>query len=133
VRGDLVPAPAGDAHDRGLERGILERLYFAAVAADQVVMMVSQRVDPLEARDPVAEVDALHEAELVETVECSIDTRDSDSMPACPYAVMNLLRGQAAVLESQILDDGASSAATAPALRSHAGKRTPTPGLAHQR
>jgi len=44
-------------------------------------MVLSARVRGLEARDAVAEVDAMHEAQLGELVEHPVDARDADGPP----------------------------------------------------
>ncbi len=95
---DLVAAAVRDSLEGLLERRILERLYLAAVVADKMVMMVAARVDPLEAGDPVAQVDALDKAELVEALERAVHARDSDSRSLRAHAVVDLLSGKAAVL-----------------------------------
>lgn len=95
---DLVAPPAGNALERLLERRVLERLDLPAIAADEVVVMVSARVDALEARDSVAEIHALDEAELVQPFESSIDAGDPDPWPVRANPVVDLLRGQTAVL-----------------------------------
>ena len=95
---DLVAPPAGNALERLLERRVLERLDFPAIAADEVVVMVAARIHALEACDPVSEVDTLDQTELVEALERAIDAGDPDPWPARADPVVNLLRGQTAVL-----------------------------------
>ena len=58
---DRVAKTAGDLIDRALEALVAERLNLAAVAADQMVMMVAVRARGLEARHTVARIDPLHE------------------------------------------------------------------------
>ena len=111
MRSDVVTPTAGDGHDRCLERGILERLDLSAVVADEVMVMISSRVGALEARDPVPEVDPLHETELVEAVERAVDARDPDLRAPGAHAVVDLLRREAAVLAPEEFDDEATSAA----------------------
>ena len=103
--GDRVPAPVRDALDRRLEPRVLERLDLAAVVAHEVVVVVASGVSGLETRDAVAEVDPLDEPELVHPVERSVHARDSDSTAARTRRVMDLLRGEAAVLLAEELDD----------------------------
>ena len=110
-----VPAPVGNALDRGLEGRILEGLDLAAVVAHQVMMMVAAGTRGLEARHAVAEIDALDEAEPVEPFECPIDARDSHAWPCGAEAVMDFLRRQAAPLSAEQLDDRAPGAPAAPA------------------
>ena len=78
MRVDRIAEPAGGALDRRLERGVGERLDLAAVAADDVVVVLAVVAGGLVAGDPVADVDALHEPELGELVEHAIDGRDPD-------------------------------------------------------
>lgn len=59
---DVVAEPARDPVDRALEARIGEGLDLAAVAADEMVMVVTVRTGRLEPRDPVACVHALDEA-----------------------------------------------------------------------
>jgi zinc transport system substrate-binding protein len=110
VCGDRVAAAAGNSLDCGLERRVLERLDLAAVVADEVVMMAVV-VRRLEARHPVAEVDALHEAELVHPLERPVHAGDADARAAGPQGVVDLLRRQAAVLLAEVLDHEAARAA----------------------
>ena len=66
MRDDLVPGLLLDRLDRALERGVVERLDLAAARADEVMVMVVAGAHRLEARDAVAEVDALQQALLDE-------------------------------------------------------------------
>jgi hypothetical protein len=54
--------------------------------------MVASGVDSLEARDAVAQVDALDEPELVEAFESAVDAGDPDPGPTRAYPVVDLLR-----------------------------------------
>ena len=92
VRRDVVAAAAGDPGDRLLERRVLERLDLSAVAADEVVVVLTLRIRALEARHTVAEVDALDEAELGEAVERPVDARDPDPGAARAHGVVDLER-----------------------------------------
>ncbi len=116
--GDFVPATAGDSLECSLERRVLERLHLAAVAANEVVVMIAARIDALETRHAVAEVHPLDEPELVEPFEGAINARDADSEPARANPVVDLLRGEAAVLATEVFDDDAASTAASAALRS---------------
>jgi hypothetical protein len=92
VCGHGVAAPVADARNRRLERWVLEGLDPAAVVADEMVVMVALRTGRLEARHTVAEVDALHEAELVEALERAVHGRDPRPGALRPNAVVDLLR-----------------------------------------
>ncbi len=115
VRGDDVPAPVGDTLDCRLERRVRERLDLPAVVADEVVVMLAfVVVRLLEAGDTVTEVDALDEPERGHPVERAVDARDPDARAASACVVVQLLRGQAAVLLAKDFDDhlpGASATA----------------------
>ena len=115
MRGDRVAAPAGHALDRRLQRRVLEGLDLAAVVADQVVVMVAVGVGGLEARDAVAQVDALDETQRVEPVERPVDARDPDAASARADAIVDLERGQATLLLADELDDEAPCGAAAAA------------------
>jgi zinc transport system substrate-binding protein len=128
VRGDDVAAAVGDTLDRGLERRILERLDLAAVVAHEVVVMVSAGVGGLEARHAVAEVDPLDEPERVHALERSVDARDPDPRPTRARLLVELVRGEAAVLLSEELYHERPRAAASPARVSEARKRDLGPG-----
>ena len=116
VRGDRRTR-ARPRHARSPTRArVLERLDLPAVVAHEVVVVVASGVSGLEARDPVAEVDPLDEPELVHAVERAVDARDPDPPAACAQRVVDLLRGEAAVLLAEELDDEPSRTA-APAAR----------------
>ncbi len=134
MRGELVSAPSRDAPERLLESAVLEWLHLAAVATDEVVMMmIPARVDALEARDPISQIDALHEAELAETLERSIDARDSDPRSLRAEAFVDLLGGEAAALAAKQLDDHAAGAAAAAALGAHPVEHVLGPSFGHRR
>ena len=120
---DDVAAPVRDALDCRLERRVLERLDLAAVVTHEVVVMVAADMCGLEPRDAVAEIDPLDEPELVKAVERAVDARDPDSPSACPHAVVDLLRGEAAVLFAEKLDDEPSRAAAASTRLAKPSKR----------
>lgn len=123
-----VPAHVGDALDRRLERGVLERLDLPAVVADKVVMMVAAGVGRLEARDAVSEVDALDESQVGHAVERAVDARNPDSTAARADAIVELVRREAAVLLAEELDDDAASASASPARLAEACERGLRPG-----
>jgi hypothetical protein len=108
-----VAEPAGGTLERALEPLVGERLDLAAVPADEMVMVVSVAPGGLEPRDAVADVHPLDEPELDERVEGTVDARDPDGAAVVPDAVVDLLRGEAAALRGEVLDDGAPRAASA--------------------
>jgi hypothetical protein len=116
VRRHDVAAPVGDAIDRRLEGGILERFDLAAVVANEVVVMVAAGVGGLVASDAVTELDALHEAEGVHPFERAVHACDPDPRSSRPRPLVQLVRREAAVLLAQELDHDLPGAA-APAAR----------------
>ena len=128
VRRHDVPAPVGDALDRRLERRVLERLDLPAVVADEMVMVVAAGVGRLVAGDAVAQVDPLHEPQLVHAVERAVHACDADTGAARARAVMDLVRREAAVLLTEQLDDLSSRAATAAAGLAQPDERRIRPG-----
>src|SRR5439155_14327653 len=133
VRGEGVATAAGYALERGLEGGVLERLDPPAVVADEVMVVEALPVRGLEARDPVAEVDALHEPELVQALEGAVDARHPDSCSTGAKGVVNLLCRGAAVLSAEVFDDGATCSTAPSARRSEAAERPVSPGCTHER
>ena len=128
---DGVAVPARDALERSLEGGVLEGLDLPAVVADEVVVMLAAGVSRLEARDAVAEIHALHEAQLVQALERSIDTRDPDARRPAAEVVVDLLRRDAAVLLSEELDHRATCFSASPRGRSQTRKRVLAPAHRH--
>jgi len=117
VGGDGVAGLPLDLVDHGFELGIGKRLDLAAVVADEVVMMLAALQRRFVARDSGTEVDPLDEALLGELLEHAIDACNPDAAPVGTQLVEDLLRGQAAVLPTEELDDRAAGAASpAPAL-----------------
>ena len=115
VRGHRVTTPVRDALDRGLEAGVLEGLDLAAVVAHEVMVMVAARMSRLEACDPVAEIDPLHEPELVHAFERPVHARDPHAFTLRSNRVVDLLRRKAAVLLAEEHDDAPPCAAAAAA------------------
>lgn len=101
----------GGSFECPLEGCVRERLDLPAVVADQVVVMVMVGPHRLEARDPVAGVHTLDEAQLGERVERAVHARDADSASVGRDPVVDLLGRPAAVLAVEVLDDGAACAA----------------------
>ena len=81
---DGVPEPACHAVDRALEPRVAERLDLAAVAADEMMVVVAVGRRGLVARDPVTGVDALHQPQLDESLECPVHRSDPDGTPRPP-------------------------------------------------
>ena len=128
-----VSTSAGNPLDRVLERRILERLDLPARVADEMMVMLSARVGALVSRDPVTQVDALREAELVEALERAIDAGDADPRALPSDGVVNLLGGEAAVLAPEELDHDATRASASSARRPESCERRLGPLLRHRR
>ncbi len=82
----------------------------------------------LEAGDPVAELDPLHEPELDELIERAVDARDPDPAAFVADAVEDLLRRAAARLRAEVLDDGPARPAVAQPFRLKLVERARAPG-----
>jgi len=124
---DGIAEPAGDAVDRALQARVAERLDLAAVAADQVMVVVAVRRRRLEACDTVASVDPLHEAEIDERVERPVDACEADASPRPSQCSVDLLRAETAILAAEQLDDRAPRAARAIPARAQSRERVSRP------
>ena len=119
MAGDRVPRLALDLPQRALELVVRERLDLAAAVAEEVVMVVlSARVDRLEAGGSRADVDALDEAVPAQLLENAVDARDPDMATLGPKPIEDLLGGQATVLRAKQLDHSLPGAAGAVAASS---------------
>jgi hypothetical protein len=112
---EVVAEPAGGARERLLERRIRERLDAAAVVAHEMVVVLVVAGKRLVARDPVADVDPLHEPEVGEGVERPVDAGDADRAPCGDDPVVDLLGGPAAVLCLEKVDHRAAGTSSAEA------------------
>ena len=110
---DRIAQPARNAVERPLEPYVTERLDLAAVPADEMMVVVAVGPRRLEARNPVAGIDALDKAQVDESVKSPIDRSDPDRPPRLAQMVVDLLRAQAAVLAPEQLYDRPACAATA--------------------
>src|SRR5581483_8518182 len=106
--------PSRHAGELALERLVLERLHLATVAADEMVVVLAVRPRGLVARHPVADVHARHQRLAGEDVEDAVDARDADPLPRRAQALVQLLRGDAALEAVEAADDGAAGAAAVP-------------------
>lgn len=122
--GDVVAEPAGHALQGDLEPRVLERLHPAAIVAHEVVMVLSGRVRALEACDPVAEVDSLHEPRVEKAFYRPVHARDPDPAAFAAEAFVDLLHGEAAVLAPDEVDDDTASSARSTARRAEPLERT---------
>jgi zinc transport system substrate-binding protein len=128
MRVDAVAESPRGANDRLLERGVRERLDLPAVATDDVVMVIAVRECRLVPRDPVADVDALDEAELQEEVENAVDGGDANRSSARVDSLVELLRARAAGLLSHRVQYGCAGTAGAEARAPEGGIGMRTPG-----
>jgi zinc transporter, ZIP family len=110
---DVVAEAVCHPADRALETRVRERLDLAAVAADEVVVMVAVRRRRLVTRDPVSCVDALYEPQLRDFLDHPVDGRDPDRALRRAEPIEDLLRAQAALLATEQLDHGAARSAGA--------------------
>ena len=93
-----------------LERLVGERLDLPAIVTHEMVVVMPVHAGRLESRDPVTRVDALHQVQLGEGVECAVDTRDAHGVARRRDPVVDLLRRPAASLDVEELDDRAPRA-----------------------
>lgn len=114
--------------ERLLEAVIRERLNPAAVVADQVMVVLAARVGRLETGNPVAELDALHKAELDELLEGAVDARDTHTATLAADAVEDLLRRPAARLCAQVLDHCPARTSVPEPFRLEIAERARAPG-----
>src|SRR6185503_14734170 len=84
-----------------------------AVAADRVVMVVAGRVDPLVPGGAAADLDPLHQAELLELLQRPVDRGAADRRLAPAQLVVEVERGDRAVVFGEGLDHRGAGA-TAP-------------------
>jgi hypothetical protein len=103
---ERVAVPARDPVNGPLEVEVVERIHLSAVAADEVVVMLTAGMSGLETCDPVAEVDPVHEAKVRELVEHPVDARDANRAALGTQPVEELLRRDAAVLGGEVRDHG---------------------------
>ena len=128
----VVAAAACDAPDRVLEPPVLERLDLAALAAHEVVVMISTRVGRLEPGGSVAEVHPLDQTERGEAVERPVHARDPDTRSRCSHAVVDLLGREAAILPAEELDDLTPRSAAPAARCAETSERALDPRLLHR-
>src|SRR5262249_54964850 len=118
-----VPEACRDPAQPLFEPLVLEAFDLAAVAADEVVVMMTVGARGLEAGDPVPEVDPRQQALGGEQVEDAVHAGDADARPGGADAVVRLLRRQAAVLTLEVLDHDPAGAAAAVARATEAFER----------
>ena len=111
MAGDGVAGSAFDFAEGAFELVVGEGFDFAAVVADEVMVVFAVCVNRLEARRAGADVDALDEAVLAQLLEHPVDARDADAAAFGAQLVEDLLRGQAAVLAPEELDHREARAA----------------------
>jgi zinc transport system substrate-binding protein len=125
---ELVSVRTGDAENRALERDIVEGVDLAATSADEVVVMQPARQRRFEARDALAEIDSVHQAELGQLLEHAVDACETYRAPLGPQAVEELLRRDAAVLGCEIRDDRVAGSAGSRPGAAELVSRMPLPG-----
>ena len=115
VVGDVEADLVGEAVDRALEGRVLEGDHAAAVAADRVVVMVAAGLDPLVAGGAAADLEALDEAELLELLEGAVDAGPAAGGSSAAQLVVELERGDRAIVAGERLDHRRAGAAAAQA------------------
>ena len=105
MAGDRVTGSPFDLPKCSLELIVGEGLDFAAVVADEVVVMFAAGVHRLKARGAGADVDALDESVLAQLLEDAVDAGNPDAAALRAQLVEDFLGGQAAVLSPEQLDD----------------------------
>jgi hypothetical protein len=125
---ERVAEPAGDPVNGPFEVEVVERIHLSALPADEVVVMLAAWMSGLETCDPVAEVDAVHEAKVGELVERPIDARDADRPALGTQPVEELLRREAAVLGGQVGDHGVTRPARSGSGATELAPRVVLPG-----
>jgi hypothetical protein len=111
VLGDLEADPALQPSDRPLEPGVLERLDSAALLADDVVVVLAGRLDPLVARHATAHLEPVHQLQLLQLLQGPIDAGAADRLVRGAQPIVDLDRGHRTVLARQQLDHREARAA----------------------
>ncbi len=119
-----------DLVDRPLQRGVLEGDHPAAVATDRVVVVLAVGLDALIARDSPRDLDAAQQAELLELLERAVDAGPPHPGLAPPQLVVEVQRGDGAIVASEGLDDDGAGAAAAVAGGSQGGESVLGPARA---
>ena len=95
---------SGDIVEHMLETVVAERLDLAAVAADEVMVVIAARLRRLVVGAAGAQLEPVNEPQLRERLERAVDARDADARTTHPHEVVNLLHGEAALLLSERVD-----------------------------
>ena len=106
---ERIPVGAGDPVQGKLERRVVERVDLAAVAADEMVVMLAARLGRLKARHAMPEVDSVHKPKLREQFEHTVDARDADGATRRAEPIEQLLCGKAALLGGEVADHRVAS------------------------
>src|SRR4051812_32011476 len=128
VPGDGVRHARCELVERALERRVLEWHDPLALVADHVVVMLAARCHRFVAALALAGVEALHELQVVQGLERSVDARDPDRATLVAQRLVDLLRASCAVLAAEVLDDRVACAAAAEAAVPEHTARVDGPG-----
>lgn len=123
----VLQAPA-EPVDRILQRLVLEGGDLPAAVADDVMVVLAAWKRGL-VTGGGADVEAVDEPHSREQIERPVDARDADQPAISAQAVEDLLRGQAAVLAGEKLDDRGSRPARAVTGQLELGERVIGPDL----
>ncbi len=119
MRLDAVAQAASDPVEHLLQAAVGERLDLPAVVAHQVVMVLAARQQRLVACS-VGELEALHELQADELVECAVDAGEPDPAVLGAQRIEDLVRAQAAILAREERDH---ELPRSPRAATRAGKR----------
>lgn len=99
--------------------GILHRPNVSALAAHHMVMVLASGVSGLVPGGATTQLDAVHQAQPGERLKRPVHARNAGAAILCRKGVVDLLRGQAAVLVREQVDNRAPGPAGAQASVAH--------------
>lgn len=111
VGADPVAKTTRDRVDGLLEPRVLERRDRPAAIADHMVVVVAVRERGLVSGGAVADLDSLHELQLVQQVQRPIHARQGGGSRTSAELLPDLLRGHAASLPGEEIDHRVAGAA----------------------
>lgn len=92
MRLEGVAVAAGDLLERSFECRVLEGLDLPAVVTDEVMVVLATGQRRLEPRDPVSQVDPLHESTSVEPFQGAVHAGQAEMNASVAYRIVDLLR-----------------------------------------
>src|SRR5262249_43977911 len=106
-----------------LELTVLEGDHAAAIAADRMVVVMAVGLDPLVASSAAADLDPLHQPQLLELLQGSIHTRPAAAQAAAAQLVVEIESRDHAVVLGERLDDRRAGPPTPVAVGLQGGER----------